>query len=120
MTFCITLRWSRFGRSSCRAARTLLSSPEARGSLASSNHLRQSERYGPTIDAADLADINELLSGNHQKVPDAIAALSAAHVAGAVTDAQVVGIFARQVARQTEMLRPVMGVLAQRHFDPLT
>jgi len=83
-------------------------------------YLRQSERYGPTIDAADLADINELLSGNHQKVPDAIAALSAAHVAGAVTDAQVVGIFARQVARQTEMLRPVMGVLAQRHFDPLT
>ena len=83
-------------------------------------YLRQSERFGPLVEAADLSDINQLLSGGYQKLPDAIGALSAAHIDGAVTDAQVVGIFARQVARQTEMLRPVMGVLAERRFDPLT
>ncbi|AFR49453.1 phosphotransferase family protein [Gordonia sp. KTR9] len=82
-------------------------------------YLRQSDRYKEAEEAADLEDIRQILPQDHEDVATAIAALAQAHQAGSVTDAQIVGFFARQVARSTEVLRPAMGVLADRHFDPL-
>ncbi|MFZ2176494.1 MAG: phosphotransferase family protein [Rhodococcus sp. (in: high G+C Gram-positive bacteria)] len=82
-------------------------------------HLQQSERYGALVDSADLADIAEALPGHPRTLAEALTALCDRYEAGAVTDAEMVMIFARQVARRTRMLRPAMGVLADRHFDPL-
>jgi histidinol-phosphate aminotransferase len=43
-----------------------------------------------------------------------------AAMARAAADARVVEYAVRRMARTTELLRPAMGALADRHFSPLT
>jgi hypothetical protein len=38
---------------------------------------------------------------------------------GGPDDAALLRAFGRRVTRETQLLRPAMGVLAERHFDPL-
>jgi uncharacterized protein with ACT and thioredoxin-like domain len=83
-------------------------------------HLQQVDRYGDVAAAADLADLGDLLGADVVSVGSGHAELVTRLAAGAVSDADALRYFGRRTSRRTELLRPAMGVLADRHFDPLT
>ncbi|MET7773444.1 phosphotransferase family protein [Nocardia sp. NPDC005366] len=82
-------------------------------------YLRQTERYRSAVQTADLADLTELLGQPPLSIADAVADLMRRHADGSICEGDVVTFLGRQVFRQTAMLRPVMGILGDRHFDPL-
>lgn len=82
-------------------------------------YLRQTERFRAPAAAAELADLTDLLGHRPISVDEGRAEVMRGYDEGSLGEREVVTFLARDIARQTAMLRPVMGVLADRHFDPL-
>jgi len=83
-------------------------------------YLQQADRLSGVADEQELDDLAELLG--HRPVTVAEGRLELAALVqepGRLVDADIVRVFARRVDRETQVLRPTMGVLAERHFDPL-
>jgi hypothetical protein len=83
-------------------------------------YLQQVDRYGEAAGADELADLRALLGEDVASIADGRASLVKRLAAGEVSDADALRYFGRRTLRNTELLRPAMGVLADRHFDPLT
>jgi aminoglycoside phosphotransferase len=82
-------------------------------------YLREMDRLGGAVEAADLHDLTELLSTPPASVPDGVARVLEKFVSGTTEAASVVRVLHRMTLRQMQILRPAMGVLAERTFDPL-
>ncbi|WP_280231721.1 phosphotransferase family protein [Nocardia cyriacigeorgica] len=82
-------------------------------------YLRQQDLCGTRAEREDLLDLASVLGHRPATRRDGMSELADRHERGELTDASVVAVLARQAARNTTMLRPVLGVLADRHFDPL-
>jgi prepilin-type processing-associated H-X9-DG protein len=76
-------------------------------------YLRERDRLGPVVDAAEASDLAALGVADRAALADAVRA-------GTVEDAAVVRYCLRHVARRTRVLRPAMGDLADRHHSPIT
>jgi hypothetical protein len=83
-------------------------------------HLQQVDRLGAAAQTEELADLRELTGVDVVSVEDGRDRLAVAVRAGRVPTEDALRYFARRAARGTQLLRPAMGVLADRHFDPLT
>jgi hypothetical protein len=92
----------------------------AKGMARVLKHLQQVDRYGDAAAEGELADLRELLGDQVASIDDGRAELVKRLAAGSVSDADALRYFGRRTSRHTELLRPAMGVLADRHFDPLT
>jgi aminoglycoside phosphotransferase (APT) family kinase protein len=83
-------------------------------------YLRSADQLAPLADEQELADLAGLLGSRPGSVQAGREELAAAvQEPGRLSDADVLRVFGRRVARETQVLRPSMGVLADRHFDPL-
>ena len=82
-------------------------------------YLEQMSTHGAFYDACELDDLAELLG--ERPASKAVGRVSAARAAraGELTDRQYLGYLARRVARETELARPAMGALADRHWPEL-
>jgi hypothetical protein len=81
--------------------------------------LAQVDTYGAHYQACELRDLEGLL-GRH---PDSVAAgrsdAAGAVEAGTIPDEDYLVLLGRRIARETELARPAMGVLADRHWPLL-
>jgi hypothetical protein len=91
----------------------------AKGMARVLKYLQQVDRYGDAVAEGELADLRELLGDGVATVADGRAELVKRLAGGAVSDAAALRYFGRRTSRHTELLRPAMGALADRHFDPL-
>jgi aminoglycoside phosphotransferase (APT) family kinase protein len=82
-------------------------------------HLQQVDRLAAAVSAEELSDLRELTG----TVVDSLAAgrqlLADQLKDGRVKPDDALRYFTRRVTRDTQLLRPAMGALADRHFDPL-
>jgi aminoglycoside phosphotransferase (APT) family kinase protein len=83
-------------------------------------HLQQVDRLGATAQTEELADLRALTGAGVVSAEEGRDRLAVAVRAGRVPTEDALRYFARRAARGTQLLRPAMGVLADRHFDPLT
>jgi len=75
--------------------------------------------YGDYYEECELRDLENLLGRRPDSVADGRAAAAAAVAAGDASEEDYVRALWRRVARETELARPSMGVLADRHWPPL-
>jgi aminoglycoside phosphotransferase (APT) family kinase protein len=82
-------------------------------------YLAEVDAHGPFYEACELTDLSELLD---QEPPSVIAGreeVAACVRSGLLSDDAYLGYLWRRVARETELARPAMGALADRHWPPL-
>ncbi len=82
-------------------------------------YLAQVDTYGPYYEECELQDLERLLGRRPDSVATGRAEAAEAVGAGDVSDEDYVLSLWRRVARETELARPSMGVLADRHWPPL-
>ncbi len=82
-------------------------------------YLREAESVSAPIEQGDLDDLEAVLDYRPSSVAAGTAELVTRCLEGTVPVATTVATLLRQVAGETQVLRPAMGVLADRHFDPL-
>ena len=82
-------------------------------------HLQQVHRYGALVAAAELADLREILGTDVTTADEGRQELARRLSSGQADERAAFRYFSRRVARHSQLLRPAMGVLAARHFDPL-
>jgi aminoglycoside phosphotransferase (APT) family kinase protein len=102
------------------ATNTAVATRRAKGLARVLKYLRELDRAGARATELELSDLRNLVGVDASTVEDGRAQLSARIDAGAAADARVVEYAVRRMARTTELLRPAMGALADRHFSPLT
>ena len=83
-------------------------------------YLREADRLAPAVEAEQLDDLAQLLGARPKNLTAGRLALLEAMAANTVEHPDLVRVFGRQVIRETQLLGPAMGVLADRHFDPLS
>jgi aminoglycoside phosphotransferase (APT) family kinase protein len=96
-----------------------LAAVRAKGVARIIKYLAQVDRYGEFYAACEIDDLSRLLGALPASVADGRAAAAAAVAAGAVSEADYLRTLGRRVARETELARPAMGVLADRHWPEL-
>jgi aminoglycoside phosphotransferase (APT) family kinase protein len=82
-------------------------------------YLSRVDLYGPSYAACELHDLRTLLGGPVDSVAAGRSSADAAVRAGTLTDVAYLSARWRRVARETELARPAMGVLADRHWPGL-
>lgn len=82
-------------------------------------YLKESERLGPSVRAANLADLAALLGKEPDTVESGQAELAAALAAGRVSFEAVLGFFAAQTAREAQLAASASGGIAGRHYPLL-
>ena len=82
-------------------------------------YLARVDTYGPFYEESELRDLEKLLGGRPDSVRAGRADAAGAVVAGSVSDEDYILTLWRRVARDTELARPAMGALADRHWPPL-
>ncbi|MCV7014185.1 phosphotransferase family protein [Mycolicibacterium madagascariense] len=82
-------------------------------------YLREMDRLGPAAEVADLEDLADVLGARPDSVAEGIAALLGRFNSGTVDVASVVRVLHRRTLREMQILRPAMGRLVERTFDPL-
>ncbi|MCW2786108.1 MAG: putative aminoglycoside phosphotransferase, partial [Marmoricola sp.] len=82
-------------------------------------HLQQVDRYGAAAETQQVDDLGLVLGEAVDSTTAGSAALVRALAAGTVREDAALDYFGRQVARETFLARPAMGVLADRHHDAL-
>ena len=82
-------------------------------------YLAQVDRYGDAYAAHELDDLEGLLGSRPATIAEGRAAAAAAAAAGTVSDEDYLHTLWHRVARETELARPAMGVLADRHWPEL-
>ena len=82
-------------------------------------YLARVDTYGPYYEECELRDLAELLGRRPDSVACGRADAAAAVAAGNVSEEDYILTLWRRIARETELARPAMGVLADRHWPPL-
>ena len=82
-------------------------------------YLARVDTYGPSYEECELQDLEKLLGGRPDSVRAGRADAAAAVAAGGVSEEDYILMLWRRVARDTELARPSMGALADRHWPPL-
>ena len=82
-------------------------------------YLEQVNTYGAFYDACELDDLAELLGDRPASIAVGRAAAADAAREQKLTDEEYLGYLWRRVARETELARPAMGALADRHWPEL-
>ena len=82
-------------------------------------YLARVDTYGPYYQECELQDLANVLGRRPAAVAAGRADAAAAVAAGEVSEEDYVLTLWRRVARETELARPSMGVLADRHWPPL-
>jgi hypothetical protein len=79
-------------------------------------YLREVDRLGPTFATAELDEIGTLLGRRVDTIESARLAVCAAIDQNELTIDSVLPYCLRQAARETALMRPAMGALADRHL----
>jgi aminoglycoside phosphotransferase (APT) family kinase protein len=82
-------------------------------------YLARVETYGPYYEECERRDLATLLGRSSGSVVRGRADAAAAVAAGTVSPQDYILTLWRRIARETELARPSMGVLADRHWPPL-
>jgi aminoglycoside phosphotransferase (APT) family kinase protein len=82
-------------------------------------YLAQVDLYGGAYGDEELDDLAEVTRSRPESVEEGRLAAAAAAAAGSVSDEAYLRVLWRRVARDTELARPAMGVLADRHWPEL-
>jgi aminoglycoside phosphotransferase (APT) family kinase protein len=82
-------------------------------------YLGQVDRYGSSYEVCELDDYEALLGRRPESVADGRTAAAAGVAAGTVSEADYLRTLWRRTARETELARPSMGALADRHWPEL-
>ena len=83
-------------------------------------YLARVDTYGPYYEECELQDLEKSArTGGPTRCVSGRADAAAAVVAGDVSDEDYILTLWRRIARETELARPSMGVLADRHWPPL-
>ena len=82
-------------------------------------YLARVDTYGPSTRSASCRILAKLLGRRPDSVLSGRADAAAAVAAGHVSEEDYILTLWRRVARETELARPSMGVLADRHWPPL-
>ncbi|MBD3848100.1 phosphotransferase family protein [Bosea sp. SSUT16] len=83
-------------------------------------YLRECDRIGPLVAAAELEALTGMLSARPSTVPEGMAALADRLQAGDIPFTAALQFFAGSVARDAELAASASGGLAGRDFPPLT
>jgi prepilin-type processing-associated H-X9-DG protein len=82
-------------------------------------YLARVDAYGASCDSAELDDLESVLGRRPESIRSGRAAVAEAVAAGNAGDEDYLRVLWRRVARETEVARPAMGVLADRHWPEL-
>jgi len=82
-------------------------------------YLARVDTYGAYYEECELRDLEKLLGRRPDSVASGRAEAAAAVAAGDASEEDYVLTLWSRVARETELARPAMGVLADRHWPPL-
>ena len=82
-------------------------------------YLARVDTYGAYYEECELRDLETLLGRRADTVTSGRAMAAEAVAAGGISEEDYVLTLWRRVARETELARPSMGVLADRHWPPL-
>jgi aminoglycoside phosphotransferase (APT) family kinase protein len=82
-------------------------------------YLARVDNYGPYYEECELQDLATLLGRRPDSVASGRAAAADAVAIGAASEEDYILTLWRRIARETELARPSMGVLADRHWPPL-
>jgi hypothetical protein len=82
-------------------------------------YLARIDTYGASYDECELLDLEALLGRRPVSVTAGRRAAADAVEAGSISDEDYLVLLGRRVGRETELARPAMGVLADRHWPPL-
>ena len=82
-------------------------------------YLARVDAYGDFYETCELDDLEALLGGRPESVAAGRKAAAAAVTAGTLSDEDYLRTLWHRVARETELARPSMGVLADRHWPDL-
>jgi hypothetical protein len=82
-------------------------------------YLREMDRLGSAAEVADLDDLADLLGARPESVAQGIAEVLDRFGSDSIDVTSVVRVLHRRTLREMQILRPAMGVLAERTFDPL-
>jgi aminoglycoside phosphotransferase (APT) family kinase protein len=82
-------------------------------------YLARVDTYGASCDEHELDDLENLLGRRPDSISSGRAAAAEAVSTGRVRDEDYLLLLWRRVARETELARPAMGVLADRHWPDL-
>jgi hypothetical protein len=94
-------------------------SRRAKGMARLIKYLREVDRLGAAARHAELADLSELLGYGCGDLQAARTELCDTIDAAAIDERRVLQYCLRQSARETQLMRPAMGALADRHFAPI-
>lgn len=83
-------------------------------------YLGEVDRYGGLYEVNELDDDEALLGARPSSVMSGRAAVADGVTAGTVSEEDYLRTLSRRVARETELARTSMGVLADRHWPDLT
>ena len=97
-----------------------LTQTRAKGLARLIKYLARVDADGDFYDACEMADIEALLGSSSESLSGARRALVDATRAGDLDVTDYVRYLWRRSARETELARSAMGVLADRHWPPLT
>lgn len=101
------------------AAGTAFAARRAKGLARLLKYLREVDRIGQWATDGELRDLRALAGIEAQTLDTGRARLSAAIDAGSVRDDAGIAYAIRRMARETEVLRPAMGALADRRYAPI-
>jgi hypothetical protein len=96
-----------------------LARARAKGVARIMKYLARVDTYGPHYEECELQDLEMLLGRRPDSVASGRTDAAAAVAAGSVSEEDSILTMWRRVARETELARPSMGVLADRHWPPL-
>jgi hypothetical protein len=83
-------------------------------------YLQQADRLAGLAAEQEMDDLAQLLGTRPHSVGEGRRLLAeAVQEPGKLADDHVLRAFGRRLARETQLLRPTMGALAERHFDAL-
>ncbi len=82
-------------------------------------YLARVDAYGPSYEQCELQDLEKLLGRRPDSVRAGRADAAAAVATGDASEEDYILTLWRRIARETELARPSMGVLADRHWPPL-
>ncbi|MGV0793200.1 phosphotransferase family protein [Mycolicibacterium sp. XJ1819] len=82
-------------------------------------YLREVDRRGRAAEQVELDRLQALLGTRPASVPEGRAELATGITEKSLNDLELVGYLCERAYLQLELMRPAMGVLADRRFDPL-
>ena len=96
-----------------------LAQARAKGVARIIKYLARVDTFGPHYEECERQDLAALIGRRPRSVESGRADAAAAVAAGTVSEEDYILTLWRRIARETELARPSMGVLADRHWPPL-